>query len=78
MLYAKSFQADGVIANILAETLRELADNITSQVKQDGWLAMSGILEHQAESLIALYSQWFYMNEPVIMGEWFLLSGIKK
>lgn len=75
---AKPFQANGVVANILAETLRELADSISSQVKQNGWLAMSGILEHQAESLIAQYSQWFYMNEPVIMGEWVLLSGIKK
>ena len=75
---AKAFQADGVVANILAETLRELADSISSQVKQNGWLAMSGILEHQAESLIAQYSQWFYMNEPVIMGEWVLLSGTKK
>ena len=75
---ANLFQADGIIANILAETLTDLAETLAAQVKIDGWLTMSGILEHQAESLIALYSQWFNMNEPVIMGEWVLLSGIKK
>ncbi|PCJ46814.1 MAG: 50S ribosomal protein L11 methyltransferase [Gammaproteobacteria bacterium] len=75
---AKSFEADGIIANILAETLRDLVDSLASQVKKGGWLTLSGILVHQAESLIDLYSQWFNMNEPVILGEWVLLSGIKK
>ena len=74
---AKLFQADGIIANILAETLTELVETLAGQVKTGCWLTMSGILEHQAESLIALYSQWFNMNEPIIMGEWVLLSGIK-
>ena len=75
---AISFEADGVVANILAETLTDLVDTLASQVKKGGWLTLSGILEHQAESLIDLYSQWFNMNEPVILGEWVLLSGIKK
>lgn len=75
---AKAFKADGIIANILAETLRELVDTLAEQVVTGGWIALSGILEHQADSLIALYSQWFNMNEPVIMDEWVLLSGIRK
>jgi ribosomal protein L11 methyltransferase len=70
--------ADGIIANILAETLTELASTLASQVKKGGWLTLSGILEHQADSLIDLYSQWFNMNTPEILGEWVLLSGVKK
>lgn len=76
--HAMLFEADGVVANILAETLKELGENLAQQVKKGGWIALSGILEHQAAALIELYSQWFAMNEPVIMGEWVLLSGFKK
>ena len=75
---ANFVRVDGIIANILAGTLRELSETLSEQVKPQGWIALSGILEHQAESLITLYDQWFNMNEPVIMGEWVLLSGIKK
>ncbi|MFT5521620.1 MAG: ribosomal protein L11 methyltransferase [Enterobacterales bacterium] len=75
---AIAFEADGIVANILAETLKELGSTLASQVKKGGWLTLSGILEHQAESLIDLYSQWFNMNTPEILGEWVLLSGIKK
>lgn len=69
---------DGLIANILAETLTELAGTLAQRVKPDGWIVLSGILEHQTESLIALYSQWFNMNDPVILEEWALLSGTRK
>jgi len=75
---AEAFEADGIVANILAQTLTELGSTLASQVKKGGWLTLSGILEHQAQSLIDLYSQWFNMNEPEILGEWVLLSGIKK
>jgi ribosomal protein L11 methyltransferase len=75
---AIAFEADGIVANILAETLTVLGLTLASQVKKGGWLTLSGILEHQAESLIDLYSQWFNMKAPEILGEWVLLSGIKK
>ncbi len=75
---ATKFKADGIVANILAETLKELAEELAEQVKLSGWIALSGILQPQAESLIALYSQWFNMNEPVIKGDWVLLSGLRK
>jgi len=75
---AEEFIADGIVANILAETLHQLAEHLASHVKFEGWIALSGILEHQADSLIALYSEWFTMNEPQQQGEWILLSGIRK
>jgi len=74
----KPVVADGLVANILAEPIRELAELFATQVKAGGWVALSGILEYQAESIVNLYSQWFYMNEPVIMGEWALVSGVRK
>ena len=74
----KPVVADGLVANILAEPIRELAELFAIQVKAGGWVALSGILEYQAESIVKLYSQWFYMNEPVIMGEWALVSGVRK
>lgn len=70
--------ADGLVANILAEPIRELAELFAAQVKPTGWVALSGILQYQTESIVNLYSQWFYMNEPVIMGEWALVSGIRR
>jgi len=74
----KPHRADGVVANILAETIRDLAGLLSTQVKPEGWIALSGILDNQAESIVTLYSKWFYMNEPVIMDEWVLLTGIRK
>ncbi len=74
----KPVEADGLVANILAETIRDLAQLLATQVKSEGWIALSGILEYQADLIVNQYSQWFYMNEPVIMGEWVLLSGIRK
>jgi len=76
--HATLFKADGIIANILAETLTGLAETLASQVEAAGWIALSGILEHQASALVDLYSEWFDMSEPVVMGEWVLLSGIRK
>ncbi len=74
----KPQMVDGIVANILAETLKELAELLALQVKLGGWIALSGILESQAESILSLYSKWFYMDEPVIMDEWVLLSGKRR
>ncbi len=70
--------ADVVIANILAGPLRELKPLITALVKDGGLLALSGILETQAEELNEAYNQAFVMDEPVIKEEWARLSGIKR
>jgi ribosomal protein L11 methyltransferase len=69
--------ADVLVANILAGPLRELSTNIEAVVKENGLLALSGILQQQADELVEVYSQWFKMDKPEIKDEWARLSGIK-
>jgi ribosomal protein L11 methyltransferase len=69
--------ADVLVANILAGPLRELSTNIEALVKNSGALALSGILEQQADELIEVYGQWFKMDKAEIKEEWARLSGIK-
>lgn len=69
--------ADVLVANILAGPLRELSTHIEALVKPNGALALSGILEQQAEELIGVYSQWFTMKPAKIKEEWARLSGVK-
>jgi len=69
--------ADVLVANILAGPLRELSGNIEALIKDRGLLALSGILEQQADELIEVYGQWFKMDKAEIKEEWARLSGIK-
>lgn len=54
---AGKWQADVVIANILSETLIELAEDISAKIKPGGVLLLSGILETQAENIKSVYNQ---------------------
>ncbi|MFO6423083.1 50S ribosomal protein L11 methyltransferase [Motilimonas sp. KMU-193] len=69
--------ADVVVANILAGPLRELFDPISTLVKPNGVLGLSGILEQQADELNAVYQAKFEMAAPTIKDEWARLSGTK-
>ncbi len=69
--------ADLVVANILAGPLRELSEPIQSLVKPQGLLALSGILEQQAQELLGVYGQWFQMDPAATKEEWARLSGKK-
>ena len=69
--------ADVLVANILAGPLRELSTNIEALVKNSGALALSGILEQQADELLDVYGQWFKMDKAEIKEEWARLSGVK-
>ncbi|GAA4881617.1 50S ribosomal protein L11 methyltransferase [Ferrimonas pelagia] len=73
-----NIQADVVVANILAGPLRELAPVISALVKQGGQLALSGLLQEQAEELRAIYGQWFDLNPTAIEGDWCRLDGTKR
>lgn len=68
-------KADIVVANILAAPLRELSGLIVSFLKPEGKLALSGILEDQAQELNQLYSQYCTMDDPKLESEWARLSG---
>lgn len=65
-----------VVANILAAPLVELAPIIAGHVAPGGQLALSGILEHQAEEVEDAYrDQGLIMEPPALREGWVLLSG---
>ncbi|MGO2131472.1 MAG: 50S ribosomal protein L11 methyltransferase [Halomonas sp.] len=65
-----------VIANILAGPLVELADEIASRVAPGGHLALSGILENQANEVLDAYQeQGMVMDEPEVREGWIRLTG---
>ncbi len=70
--------ADVVVANILAGPLRELAPIIKGLVKPNGDLAMSGVLDTQAEDVANHYRDEFHIDPIVEQSEWCRISGRKQ
>ncbi|HBV76222.1 MULTISPECIES: 50S ribosomal protein L11 methyltransferase [Vibrio] len=70
--------ADVVVANILAGPLRDLSGVITSLVKPNGLLAMSGVLDSQAEDVATYYAEQFNLDPIIEQQEWCRISGQKK
>jgi ribosomal protein L11 methyltransferase len=65
-----------VLANILAGPLVELAPTIAGHVAPGGRLALSGILEAQAETVCEAYrAQGLSLAEPVVREGWVRLTG---
>ncbi|MFG6179008.1 50S ribosomal protein L11 methyltransferase [Halomonas sp. THAF12] len=65
-----------VFANILAGPLVELADEIAARVAPGGRLALSGILETQAEEVREAYeNRGLIMDEPDVREGWVRLDG---
>lgn len=67
-----------LVANILAGPLRELAPLIAELVRPGGKLALSGLLQEQAEEIREFYAQWFEMDEAVHKEDWSRLTGVRK
>ncbi len=70
--------ADVVVANILAGPLRELAPVIKGLVKPHGDLAMSGVLDTQAEDVANYYRDELHIDPIVEQNEWCRISGRKQ
>lgn len=70
--------ADVVVANILAGPLRELSGIIKSLVKPNGELAMSGVLDTQAEDVANYYRDKVQIDPIVEQSEWCRISGRKQ
>ncbi len=65
-----------VVANILAGPLIELAPMIAGHLAPGGRLALSGILQGQAEEVLDAYrAQGLRMDEPLFHEGWVRLSG---
>jgi ribosomal protein L11 methyltransferase len=73
-----SLQADIVVANILSSALMVLAPALAAACKVGGRIALSGILQEQAEQVSAVYKEWFDMKAPSLMDGWVLLTGSKR
>ncbi|MCW8879430.1 MAG: 50S ribosomal protein L11 methyltransferase [Kangiellaceae bacterium] len=71
-------QSEVVVANILAGPLKELAAQISAHCQTRGRLALSGLLDSQADDIQTTYAQWFEMDPAVFEQEWSRLSGIKR
>ncbi|EGR0666721.1 50S ribosomal protein L11 methyltransferase [Vibrio cholerae] len=69
--------ADVVVANILAGPLRELSPIIKGLLKPGGQLAMSGILDTQAESVVEFYRDDLELDPIAEKSEWCRISGRK-
>lgn len=70
-------QADVVVANILAGPLAQLSNIISGYVKSGGLLALSGILQSQAQNVIDAYSDEFSFDPIAEQDEWVRLSARK-
>ncbi|MBK6400505.1 MAG: 50S ribosomal protein L11 methyltransferase [Rhodocyclaceae bacterium] len=70
-----SEQFDIVIANILTNPLCVLAPLIATRVKAGGRLALSGVLETQAEQVVAAYAPWVSLAVGAMIEGWVRLEG---
>lgn len=69
---------DLVLANILTNPLRVLAPLLAGATRSGGQIVLSGILQEQADDVMAIYRQWFDFNPPVFEDGWSCLSGRKR
>lgn len=69
---------DTVLANILAGPLVELAPKLSNYCKTGGDIALSGILENQAQAVLDAYGIWFNLDAPVVQDKWIRITGKKK
>ena len=63
------------VANILANPLRMLAPVICAHTEPGGRIALSGLLEDQAEAVIAAYRPWAALEPAGRDSGWVLLAG---
>jgi ribosomal protein L11 methyltransferase len=68
-------RAHVTIANILANPLRMLAPILAAHTRPGGWIALSGILEDQADEVIRAYSPFARLAVDSREAGWALLAG---
>jgi len=68
---------DIVVANILANPLILLAPALAARTKAGGRIALSGILEAQADEVAAAYARWFTLDVWRRIDGWVLLAGTR-
>ncbi len=69
---------DRVVANILTNPLLLLAPMLSSRLKPGGRMALSGVLETQADQVIAAYAPWLTLRVGAVEEGWLRLEGVKE
>jgi ribosomal protein L11 methyltransferase len=69
---------DVVVANILSNPLKLLAPVLGAFTRPGGNVVLAGILDRQAEELIAAYSRWYDLQVASAKDGWVCLSGTRK
>ena len=69
--------ADIVVANILTNALKVLAPLIAAHTRPGGRIALSGILESQAEEVARAYERCFEFDAPTCNDGWVLLAAVR-
>lgn len=72
------YVADITVANILANPLKVLAPLLASHTKPGGCLALAGILDHQADEIIAIYQPWFTLQVWQRDEGWSCIAGTRR
>ena len=75
---ALDFVADITVANILANPLKVLAPLLASHTISGGQLALAGILDHQADDIIAIYQPWFDLQVWRSAEGWSCIAGQRR
>ena len=70
----KTFQADIVVANIFADALVDLSDELIRLTRPGGSLILSGILQSQIDQVFDAYAHAFSFSAECL-GEWGALAG---
>ena len=68
-------QYDVVVSNILLQPLVVLAPLLAARAAPQGRIALAGVLESQAEELIAAYAPWFDAAVALRLDGWALVAG---
>jgi ribosomal protein L11 methyltransferase len=66
---------DRIVANILAAPLMMLAPALCQRLRPGGKIALSGILERQAQDVMAAYAPWCTLEVHALQEGWVCLAG---
>jgi ribosomal protein L11 methyltransferase len=70
--------ADVTVANILANPLKVLAPLLAAHTRKGGRLVLAGLLDEQADELIAIYAPYFALEVWQQAEGWSCLAGIRQ
>jgi ribosomal protein L11 methyltransferase len=73
-----NYEADILLANILAEPLKELAPRFAEMLAPGARIVLSGILASQAADVTDRYAPWFDIAPAQLRDDWVRLDGTRR